>query len=145
MLAAWILARLIGLTSWGHQADSWDAALRFALAGMFVFTGVSHFHPRTRRDLIQMVPVGLRVPGFLVALTGVLELAGAAGLLLPWSAAVAAYGLVALLAAVFPANVHAARAGLTIAGRRATPLVWRLPLQLLWAAALCWVAWSVAR
>jgi uncharacterized membrane protein len=41
--------------------------------------------------------------------------------------------------AMFPANVHAAREGLMVAGRRATPLVWRLPLQLFWIAALWWV------
>jgi uncharacterized membrane protein len=51
----------------------------------------------------------------------------------------AAYGLIALLVAMFPANVHAAREGLMIAGRRAAPLVWRLPLQLFWIAALWWV------
>jgi uncharacterized membrane protein len=51
----------------------------------------------------------------------------------------AAYGLMTLLVAMFPANVYAARAGLRIAGRQAAPLVWRLPLQLFWIAAL----WSV--
>jgi hypothetical protein len=35
---------------------------------------------------------------------------------------------------------RAARAGLVVVGRRATPLVWRLPLQLFWIAALLWVA-----
>ena len=51
----------------------------------------------------------------------------------------AAYGLMALLVAMLPANVHAAREGLMIAGRRAAPLVWRLPLQLFWIAAVWWV------
>jgi hypothetical protein len=60
---------------------------------MFVFTGVSHFHPA--HDGFDKWCRSFRVPGFLVTVTGVLELAGAAGLLLPWSAAVAAYGLVA--------------------------------------------------
>jgi len=50
----------------------------------------------------------------------------------------AAYGLIALLVAMFPANVHAAREGLMVAGRRATPVLWRLPLQLFWIAALWW-------
>lgn len=51
----------------------------------------------------------------------------------------AAYGLVVLLVAMFPANIQAAREELMIAGRRAPPLVWRLPLQLFWIAALWWV------
>jgi uncharacterized membrane protein len=45
----------------------------------------------------------------------------------------------ALLVVMFPANVHAARNRLMIAGRRATPLLWRLLLQLIWIAALWWV------
>lgn len=44
----------------------------------------------------------------------------------------------ALLVAMFPANVRAARERLTIAGRRASSLLWRLPMQLFWIAALWW-------
>jgi len=49
--------------------------------------------------------------------------------------------LAAPIVAMFPANVHAAREGLVIAGRRASPLMWRLPLQLFWIVTL----WRVAR
>src|SRR5574342_559411 len=140
MLAVWMLARLIGLAGLAPEADPWVGALRFALAGMFVFTGVSHFHPSTRADLIRMVPSSLPAPALLVTATGVLELIGSIGLCVPRAAAVAAYGLIALLAAMFPANVRAARAGLLVAGRAATRLVWRLPLQLFWIFALWWVA-----
>lgn len=49
---------------------------------------------------------------FLVTATGVLELAGAAGLLVPRLAVWAAGGLALLLIAMFPANVHAAQAGI---------------------------------
>lgn len=144
MLAGWVVARTIGLTGLWHQADSWSGALRFALAAMFLFTAISHFHPRTRPDLIRMVPAHLPAPAPLVTATGVLELIGSIGLFVPRAAAAAAYGLIALLVAMFPANVHAARAGLLIAGRPATALVWRLPLQLLWISALWWVARSTA-
>jgi len=136
MLAAWSGARLIGFAGVWPPADSWSGALRIALAAMFVFTAVSHFHSRTRPDLIRMVPASLPAPSLLVTATGVLELLGAIGLLVPQTLQVAAYGLMALLVAMFPANVHAARAGLMIAGRRATPLLWRLPLQLFWIVAL---------
>ena len=144
MLAAWIVARMIGMAGLGQQADSWAGALRFALAAMFVFTSIAHFHPRTRPDLVRMVPPGLPAATFLVSATGVLEFVGAVGLVVPGAAAPAAYGLIALLVAMFPANVHAAEAGVAIAGRPATPLIWRLPLQLFWISALCWVAWSAA-
>ncbi|MGB2714046.1 MAG: hypothetical protein WBC51_07700, partial [Vicinamibacterales bacterium] len=56
MLAAWLLGRLMGFVGLLPQADSSTSALRIALATMFVFTAVSHFHPRTRPDLIRMVP-----------------------------------------------------------------------------------------
>jgi uncharacterized membrane protein len=68
-----------------------------------------------------------------------LELIGAIGLVVPQLTTASAYGLMALLVAMFPANVRAAREELVIAGRGATPLVWRLPLQLFWIAALWWV------
>jgi uncharacterized membrane protein len=140
MIAVWLVARLFGALTLWSAATSWDGALRVALAAMFLFTAVSHFHPRTRGDLVRMVPPALPAPGALVTITGALELMGAIGLLLPSTAVAAAYCLLALLVLMLPANVHAARAGLTIAGRRATPLVWRLPLQLFWIGALWWIA-----
>src|SRR5512138_275088 len=139
MLVAWAAAGFMGSTGVWSEA-SWSDGLRVALAAMFVFTAVSHFHPRTRPDLIRMVPARLAAAPLLVTATGVLELIGAVGLLMPRVAAAAAYGLAALLAALFPANVHAARTGLSVAGRQAAPIIWRLPLQLFWIAALCWIA-----
>ena len=138
MFVIWLTTRAIGFAGWWAQANSWRGALRTALAGMFLFTAVSHFHPRTRADLIQMVPPGLPQPALLVTATGVLELAGAAGLLVPPIARAAAFGLIGLLAAMLPANVHAAQQGLIVAGRPASPLIWRLPLQLFWMWALWW-------
>jgi uncharacterized membrane protein len=140
MLVGWTIARSLGLSGVWSRADSWSDALRVALAAMFMFTAVAHFHRRTRPDLIRMVPESLPAASFLVTATGVLELVGAVGLLVPRAAATAAYALAALLVAMFPANVHAARAGLILAGRRVTPLFWRLPLQLFWIASLCWAA-----
>ena len=55
-------------------------ALRGGLAAMFVLTGAAHF-VGMRAELISMVPPGLPAPGLLVTVTGLLELAGAAGLL----------------------------------------------------------------
>lgn len=139
MFAASLIARSIGFTGVWPQADSWIGALRAGLAAMFMFTAASHFHPRTRPDLVRMVPASLPAPALLVTATGGLELLGGIGLLVPQALPLAAYGLIALLVAMFPANVHAAREGLMVAGRRATPLLWRLRLQLFWIAALWWV------
>ncbi|HEX8211668.1 MAG TPA: DoxX family membrane protein [Longimicrobium sp.] len=139
-LVAWAAFWLAGLAGLLPSASTPAAALRFALAVMFCFTALSHFLPRTRPDLIRMVPPVLPAPGLLVSLTGVLELAGAIGLLLPPLTRLAALALAALLVALFPANIHAARAGLPVAGRPAMPLRFRLPLQVFWIACLLWVA-----
>ncbi len=139
MLAVGLAARAAGAAGVWSTVDSWRGALRVGLAAMFVFTAVAHFHPRTRQDLIRMVPASLPAPALLLTATGVLELLGAVGLLVPQLLTAAAYGLIALLVAMFPANVRAAREELMIGGRRATPLAWRLPLQLFWIAALWWV------
>src|SRR6266849_3684471 len=110
--------------------SSWIVSARFALATMFVFTAASHFAPM-KRDLIAMVPPGLPRPDLLVFATGVLELAGAAGLVFEATRFWAAWGLILLMAALFPANVSAARRGIDLRGRRATPLWIRAPMQIL--------------
>lgn len=87
----------------------WHVALRGGLAAMFAFTGVSHFGAFGVRDeLVAMVPPALPAPELLVTVTGVLELAGAIGLLLPRTWPWAAAGLSGLLVAMFPANVYKA-------------------------------------
>lgn len=83
-----------------------------------------------------MVPPSLPFPELLVTLTGVAEVAGAVGLVVPRTAPWAASGLALLLAAMFPANVHAARAGLEIAGAPVTPLPLRAVLQVVLVGAV---------
>jgi uncharacterized membrane protein len=117
-----------------RRLKPWPVALRGGLAAMFVVTGVSHF-VGMREDLIAMVPPALPAAGLLVTLTGVLELAGAVGLLVPRTVAWAAGGLAALLVVMFPANVYAAVEGLTLGGAPAMALVPRTLLQVLFLAA----------
>lgn len=129
-----LLARAAGLL--GVAAlDGWSPALRAGLALMFLVTGLAHFGARRRGDLIAMVPPRLPRPDLLVTVTGLAELAGAAGLLVPATAPWAAGCLAILLLAMFPANVHAARAGLTIAGKKVTALGPRTVLQVVFVAA----------
>ena len=117
---------------------TWLNSARFALATMFAFTAVSHFAPM-RKDLIAMVPPALPRPDLIVLATGFLEIAGAIGLVIPATRAWAAWGLMALLIAMFPANVRAARQELAIRGRPASPLWVRAPMQILF---VLW-AWCV--
>ncbi len=119
----------------------WNAVLRGSLALMFLFTAGSHFGP-PRDDLVRMVPPFFPNPQLLVTLTGLAELAGAIGLLVPRLAPWAGTGLALLLVAMFPANVHAAREGLSVAGTPALALVPRTLLQVLYLAATLTAAWA---
>lgn len=103
-----VAARVIGRLGVDY-ADNWPAAIAVGLAAMFVMTGVAHFVNPLRRDMIAIVPPALPAPGLLVTVTGVLELAGAAGLLYPPTRVAAAVCLFLLMLAMFPANVYAAR------------------------------------
>lgn len=121
----------------------WPVALRGGLAAMFTLTGLSHF-VGMRADLISMVPPVLPEPALLVTVTGILELAGAAGLLWRPTALWAAAGLSTLLVAMFPANVYAAVAGLTLDGEPAMALLPRTLLQVVFlGATLAVLAWHV--
>jgi uncharacterized membrane protein len=140
MIFGWLGFRLMGALGALQAGATWSGALRYAMAAMFIFTAVSHFHPRTRPDLIRMVPPILPTPGLLVTLTGILEAIGALGLLVPPLVPLAAVALSGLLIAMFPANIYSAINNLTVGGRPATPLALRLPLQLFWIGALWWIA-----
>src|SRR5689334_18106584 len=107
MLGAILAARVLGAFGWPPLGD-WRAATRLGLSMMCFFTPAAHCAPRTRGDLSRMVPPAFPMPAVLVTLTGLAELAGAVGLLTPL-ARWAAFGLMLLLVAMFPANVHAAR------------------------------------
>ena len=117
----------------------WQTALRVSLAGMFLLTASAHWG-RRRPDLVRMVPKNLPRPELLVTLTGICEILGAIGLLAPPSARWAAIGLTLLLIAVFPANIRAAREGITIGGKPATPLLARSLIQTLFLIATIAVA-----
>ena len=103
-----LAARLIGWLGVDY-VHSWPQAVAVGLAVMFVMTGVAHFVPAMRRDMIAIVPPRLPAPGLLVTITGVLELLGAAGLLYPPTRVAAAVCLFVLMLVMFPANVYAAR------------------------------------
>src|SRR5215471_6990933 len=86
----------------------WWTALRIALAAMFLLGASAHWGKR-RADLVRMVPAVLPRPDLLVTITGLCEVLGAVGLLIPRVAPVAALGLSLLLIVLFPANIRAAR------------------------------------
>ena len=112
-------------TRWQRVA-LWFVILWFLLGGIahFVFTDLE----------ARIVPPQIPDAPDVVLITGILELAGAFGLLLPWTRRLAGWGLFLLTLAVTPANVYM----LHIHDQFPDIPVWllwlRLPLQvvLLW-------------
>jgi uncharacterized membrane protein len=134
LVIATLLFRAIGAAGVALLTN-WTWCVRGGLAVMFFLTASAHWGKR-RADLIAMVPRAFRRPDLMVSATGVLEILGAVGLLIPVIAPVAAACLAMLLIALFPANIRAARQGLPFGGRPATALPLRMLLQLVFLVAV---------
>jgi uncharacterized membrane protein len=105
---------------------------RFSLGlAALIFAGTGTMHFVTPDAFVQIVPPMLPAKEALVAISGAAELAGAAGLLIPQTRRYAAYGLIALLVAVFPANIYMALDRTRFASLPEWALIARLPLQFL--------------
>jgi uncharacterized membrane protein len=113
---------------------------RLLLGVAFVGAGVNHFvMPRAYE---RIVPPSMKGRArSLVAVSGVAEVAGGLGVLLPWTRRPAGLCLIALLAAVFPANLYMARTPEDFRKIPRWALYARLPLQPL----MMWWAWTATR
>ena len=76
---------------------------RWLLASLFMIAGVLHFVFPAR--YAEIIPPALPYPLMLVYISGVCEFMGGVGVLIPFAHRFAGYGLIALLIAVFPANI----------------------------------------
>jgi uncharacterized membrane protein len=108
----------------------WHHAPRAALGIMFLLTASAHWEKR-RPDLVHMVPRGIGNAGLWVSVTGVAELAAAAGLQVPRMAQWAATAAIAMLCCLFPANMKATKAHLVILGKPVMGVGPRLGLQVI--------------
>jgi uncharacterized membrane protein len=106
---------------------------------VFIAAGVNHF--AMPRAYERIVPPGIGDAGRLVAVSGAAEIAGGLGVLLRPTRRPAGLGLVALLVAVFPANLHMALNPGEFPKIPRWALLARLPLQPL----MMWWAWSATR
>jgi uncharacterized membrane protein len=124
----------------GRLTDRLKRALRALAAVLFVASGINHF--ARAEGYRRVVPPAFPAPRALVAFSGVCEIAGGLGLLIRPLRRAAGWGLIALLVAVFPANVYMATSSDQIPGTHLSPpWLWlRLPLQGVFVA---WV-WYVA-
>lgn len=113
-----------------------------AMAAFYVVAGLNHF--RDPAFYLPMMPPYLPWHHELVWLSGAAEVGLGLALLVPALRRVAAWGVIALLVAVFPANLHVALANVPIGGRAEGLGIWnwvRLPFQ---ALLIAW-AWVYTR
>jgi uncharacterized membrane protein len=109
--------------------------LRWAAALFFVAAGANHF--RAPEIYVAVIPPYLPWPRALSNISGAAEILGGLGILIPKVRLAAGWGLIALLAAVFPANIDMA-----LRGFRSVPgwILWlRLPFQFVFVA---WIYWT---
>ncbi len=109
-------------------------ALRYLLSAMMIAAGLLHLVRPEK--FIQIVPDYLPAHRALVLASGVFEMLGGVGLLIPRVRKLSAWGLAALFVAVFPANINMAVNKIFIDN----PLIlWgRLPFQIVLIA---WAYW----
>jgi uncharacterized membrane protein len=114
--------------------------LLYVMGPLYVVAGLFHFV--VPELYVQIVPPVFPAPLALVYLSGIAEIAVGIGVLLPQTRQYAAWATVALLIAVFPANIYMATHGVVIdgapgGGDPSAVARWaRLPLQgvlVLWA------------
>jgi uncharacterized membrane protein len=114
-------------------------ALRWILAVFFVAAGLNHFREPAVYE--GMMPPSLPWHAALIAVSGACEVLGGIGIIMPSTRRAAGWWLIALLVAIFPANLHVALMG-RMPGFSFSPMVlWlRLPFQAVFIAAVAWVA-----
>jgi uncharacterized membrane protein len=119
-----------------------ETILRVVLAVFMVAAGIKHF--TDAHTFVVMVPSWLPQPLWLVWISGVAELAGGVGILVPAVRRAAGFGLIALYVAVFPANVNMALHDIPFGGEHMPSwALWtRLPLQ---AVLIAWAWWVAVR
>jgi uncharacterized membrane protein len=107
------------------------------LAPAFIVAGGNHF---VNPDFfVAIMPPYLPAHLELVYLSGIFEIAGGIGVLIPRVRSLAGWGLVALLVAVFPANLHMALKPELFSDVSSGALYTRLPIQVLMIA---WAYWA---
>lgn len=112
--------------------------LRWVLTIFMVGAGINHF--RSPAPYLGMMPAALPQPLLLIQLSGVAEILGGLGLILPQTRRLTAWCLIALFIAIFPANLNMALNHLAL-GDQPVPTwaLWaRLPLQVV---LIVWAYW----
>jgi uncharacterized membrane protein len=110
--------------------------MKWLLGLLFIFAGLNHF--RVAEFYVKIMPPYLPWHLELVYLSGAIEVALGILLLMPKGTVLAAWALIALLIAVFPANIHMALHSELFPEFDPVVLCLRLPLQ---GAFIAWAYW----
>lgn len=113
---------------------------RCVLGGLFVAAGANHFF--NKPFYVQIMPPSIPAPRLMVELSGAAEMGLGALMLSGRLTRTAGWGLIALLVAVFPANVYMARHPERFPNIPLALLGWRLPFQ---AVLMAWPYWHTRR
>lgn len=130
---------------------SWPVSAAHALAVMLVMTASAHFVPDSvtvmpsHSDMVAMVPPFVPFPNAMIVVSGVLELAGAVGLVMARTRWAAGMALIPLFVVLVPANIYAAVNGIPLNGDPATPLLIRVPEQILYIVVAWWATRGASR
>jgi len=119
-----------------RQGTRWQRVALWFVIAWFFFGGLAHF-AFTELEA-SIVPPQIPDATDVVLGTGVLELAGALGLMLPWTRRLAGWCLFALTLAVTPANVYMLHAHDQFPSVPVWLLWLRLPLQLVLLWLIVW-------
>ena len=120
---------------------SWFRTLvLWGMGGSFVAIGVHHFVDPA--PYLKIMPSALPWHLGLVYVSGFFEIAGGLGLVIPRTRRWAAWGLIALLIAVYPANINMLVNDIYLDGMpQSRALLWaRMPLQFVMGFAVAWSA-----
>lgn len=118
-----------------------STAQKIALVVAAIFyIGAGTLHFLYPAPYLKIMPPYIPWPHAMVAVSGFFEVLGGVGLLIPMTRRAAAWGLVALLVAVFPANIYMATNPAEAGAESISAAIrWgRLPLQ---AILVWWVLW----
>ena len=113
--------------------------LKYLFGLMFIFGGINHF--LKPEFYLPMMPPYIPYHELMVSLSGVAEIVLGVMLLIPRFTRLAAWGLIALLIAVFPANLHMALHPEQFPDVQQLGLLIRLPIQ----GVMLWWAWLYTR
>lgn len=122
------------------MADGWTRAQPYLIGALFLAGGVNHFVSTAAYESIM--PPYLPLHREAVIVSGIAEMAGGFGALIPATRPAAGWGLIALLIAIFPANLEMAIHHERFPALPAWGLYPRLPLQVL---AILWVYGALIR